>query len=73
MHLTQKHGKVRKSRRTSESFLTRQPCYHALERKVEKRKFDNALTKLLRAKREPRKKIKTQGRRGPKTPILAKP
>jgi hypothetical protein len=42
--------------------------------KVEKRKFDNALTKLLRAKREPRKKIKTQGRRrGPKTPILAKP
>ncbi len=41
--------------------------------KVGKRKFDDALTKLLRAKPEPRKKIKTQGRRGPKTPILAKP
>jgi hypothetical protein len=38
--------------------------------KVGKRKFDNALTKMLRAKPEPRKKIKTQGRRGPKTPIL---
>jgi len=34
--------------------------------KVEKRKFDNALTKMLRAKPAPRKKIKTQGlaRRG---------
>jgi hypothetical protein len=41
--------------------------------KVEKRKFDQALTKLLRAKPEPRKKIKTRGRRGAKTPILAKP
>jgi len=26
--------------------------------------------KILRAKLEPRKKIRTQGRRGPKTPIL---
>ncbi len=52
---------------------TGQPCYHSCEMKVEKRKFDQALKKMLRAKPEPRKKIKTQGRRGPKTPILAKP
>ncbi len=41
--------------------------------KVEKRKLDQALTKMLRAKPEPRKKIRTQVRRGAKTPILAKP
>jgi len=41
--------------------------------KVEKEKFDAALNKLLKARPEPRKKIKTPGRRGPKTPILAKP
>ncbi len=35
--------------------------------------IDDALTKMLKAKPEPRKKIKTQGRRGPKTPVLAKP
>jgi hypothetical protein len=40
--------------------------------KVEKDKFDGILGKLLKAKPEPRKKIKTQGKRGPKTPILAK-
>jgi hypothetical protein len=40
--------------------------------KVEKQKFDDLLGKLLKAKPEPRKKIKTQGRKGPKTPILAK-
>jgi len=40
--------------------------------KVEKEKFDSLLGKLLKAKPEPRKKIKTKGRRGPKTPILAK-
>jgi hypothetical protein len=40
--------------------------------KVEKEKFDLLLGKLLKAKPEPRKKIKTQGRRGPKTPILTK-
>jgi hypothetical protein len=40
--------------------------------KVEKEKFDNLLGKLLKAKPEPRKKIKTKGRRGPK-PILTKP
>lgn len=38
--------------------------------KVEKEKFDSLLGKLLKAKPEPRKKIKTQGKRGPK-PILA--
>jgi hypothetical protein len=52
---------------------TRRPCYHARRMKVEKRKFDQALKKMLRAKPEPRKKIKTRGRRGVKTPILAKP
>jgi hypothetical protein len=40
--------------------------------KVEKTKFDNLLGKLLRAKPEPRKKIKTKGKRGPKTPILSR-
>jgi hypothetical protein len=39
--------------------------------KVEKQKFDTILVKLLKAKPEPRKKIKTQGRKGSKTPILA--
>jgi hypothetical protein len=38
--------------------------------KVEKEKFDNLLGKLLKAKPEPRKKIKTQGRRGPKAHII---
>ena len=40
--------------------------------KVAKDKFDHALAKLLQAKPEPRKKIKTQGRKGSKAPILAK-
>jgi hypothetical protein len=39
--------------------------------KVQKEKFDSLLGKLLKAKPEPRKKIKTEGRRGPKTPILS--
>ena len=56
-----------------ESLRIRQPCYHARKRKVAKRKFDQALTKMLRAKPEPCKKIKTPGRRGPKTPMLVKP
>jgi hypothetical protein len=43
------------------------------EMKIEKRKFDALLGKLLKAKPEPRKAIKTQGRKGSKTPILAKP
>jgi hypothetical protein len=37
--------------------------------KVGKEKFDSLLAKLLKAKPEPRKKIKTQGKHGPK-PIL---
>jgi hypothetical protein len=40
--------------------------------KVEKEKFDALLSKLIRAKPEPRKKIKTQGRNGSKKPILTK-
>jgi len=36
--------------------------------KVEKEKFDALLTKLIKAKPEPRKKIKTTGKRG--KPIL---
>jgi hypothetical protein len=40
--------------------------------KVEKEKFDSLLGKLLKTKPEPRKKIKTQGRKGSKAPILAK-
>jgi hypothetical protein len=40
--------------------------------KVEKKKFDSLLEKLLKAKPEPRKNIKTQGKRGPKTPILSR-
>ena len=39
---------------------------------VEKEKFDSLLGKLLKAKPEPRKKIKTQGKRGPKSPILSR-
>ncbi len=31
----------------SESLRTRQPCYHARKMKAEKRKFDQALTKML--------------------------
>ena len=44
-------------------------CYHR-PMKVEKEKFDSLLGKLLKAKPEPRKKIKTQGRRGSKAPLL---
>jgi hypothetical protein len=40
--------------------------------KVEKQKFDSILVKLIKAKPEPRKAIKTQGRKGSKAPILAK-
>jgi hypothetical protein len=40
--------------------------------KVEKAKFDALLTKLLAAKPEPRKQIKTRGRKGSKSPILSK-
>jgi putative aminopeptidase FrvX len=67
MHLTQKRVQVWKSRRTSESFRTRQPCYYAREMKVEKRKFDHALTKMLRAKPEPRTVQAEIGLRGAHT------
>jgi hypothetical protein len=40
--------------------------------KVEKEKFDAALAKLLKAKPEPRKQIRTTGRRGSKAPIIVK-
>jgi hypothetical protein len=40
--------------------------------KVEKEKFDAALAKLLAAKPEPRKQIKTHGRRTSKPIISAK-
>src|SRR5204863_8021993 len=41
------------SRPDAESLRTRQPCYPARKMKVEKRKFGQALTKMLRAKPEP--------------------
>jgi hypothetical protein len=39
--------------------------------KVGKEKFDSLLGKLLKAKPEPRKKIKTSGKHGSKRPILS--
>ncbi len=39
--------------------------------RVEKQKFDDILGKLLKAKPEPRKKIKTRGKYGPKKPIIS--
>jgi hypothetical protein len=41
--------------------------------KVEKAKFDFALKTILQSKPVPRDKIKTKGKRDPKTPILQKP
>jgi hypothetical protein len=41
--------------------------------KANKEKLDALLGRLLKAKPEPRKQIKTQGRKGPKTPILSRP
>lgn len=38
--------------------------------KVEKKKFDELLSKIIRTKPAPRKKIKTRGKGSPKTPIL---
>jgi hypothetical protein len=40
--------------------------------KVEKKKFDDLLGKLLKARPEPRKNIKTSGKRGPKAPLITK-
>ena len=68
MYLTQSKGAVWKSwtdfsswnreelvdsRPDAESLRTRQPCYPARKVKVEERKFDQALTKMPRAKPEP--------------------
>jgi len=41
--------------------------------KVEKKKFDEVLGKLIKAKPVPRTSIKATGKRGSKKPILAKP
>lgn len=41
--------------------------------RVEKAKFDAVLKRLLQASPQPKKKIKTGGKAGPKSPILAKP
>jgi hypothetical protein len=65
-------GDVWKHVRGSESHRTRHYVSITIM-KVEKEKFDNALARLLKAKPEPRKKIKTTGRRGSKAPILSKP
>jgi hypothetical protein len=54
------------------AFGARRACYHH-RMKVEKNKFDTLLGKLISAKPEPRKKIKTQGRKGSKSPILSRP
>lgn len=40
---------------------------------VEKEKFDAVLSALLNSKPIERKKIKTSGKRGPKTPLFPKP
>jgi hypothetical protein len=40
---------------------------------VEKEKFDAVLSALLKSKPIERKKIKTSGRRGSKTPLFQKP
>lgn len=55
--------------RPSESDRARQYVNMA-SMKVEKKKFDNALAKLLQAKPKPRKKIKTQGKHGKKKAII---
>jgi hypothetical protein len=41
--------------------------------KVQKNKFDALLSKVLKTKPQPREKIRARGKRGSKTPILAKP
>lgn len=48
------------------------PLWYHPRMKVEKQKFDALLSKVLRAKPVPRKKIKTAKRHTP-TPILKKP
>ena len=39
---------------------------------VEKKKFDAVLSALLKTKPIPARKIRTSGKRGPKTPMFAK-
>jgi len=41
--------------------------------KVEKRKFDAVLGRMLKAKPVPRTSIKASSKRAPKKPILSKP
>lgn len=41
--------------------------------KVDKDKFDATFKRLLQSKPIPRAKIKSKGKRGPKTPILSRP
>ena len=69
--LRRTYNPVKRTLRRSESFRPRHVCYHAREMKVEKKKFDTLLGKLLKTKPEPRKKIKTQGKHGSKAPILS--
>jgi hypothetical protein len=40
---------------------------------VEKKKFDGVLKSILRSKPVTREQIKSKGKHGPKTPILAHP
>jgi len=49
-------------------------AWHFMKRKivVEKEKFDAVLSQLLRTKPIPMKKVKTQGRKGPKAPLFQK-
>jgi hypothetical protein len=52
-----------------------QQWYYVLMKKkllVEKSKFDAMLSRVVQAKPVPRTSIKATGKRGPKTPILAK-
>jgi len=41
--------------------------------KVEKKKFDELLTRVVNTKPAPRENIKSKGKRGPKTPIIQSP
>jgi hypothetical protein len=41
--------------------------------KVEKKRFDDTLEKLLKAKPVPREEVKTKGKHGSKKPIITQP
>jgi len=62
-------GDVRKHVRRSESCRTRHHV-NIIVMRIEKRKFDETLGKLLKAKPQPRKGIKTTGKRGSKKAII---